>query len=105
MAAMVHLTPSEALLDGKGRPYFLWDCDLTLSEFEARLADPDPAVRDYFLAKLMRQAKPDDVFRFATVEGLVAALPRVSLRLGHTRSFWTWLLSRWQALDEHAGPA
>ncbi len=102
---MVYFTPPEAFLDREGRPYFLWDCDLTLAEFEARLADPDPAVRDYFLAKLMRQAKPDDVFRFATVEVLAAALPRVSSRLGRTRAFWTWLLSRWAALDEHGQPA
>jgi hypothetical protein len=105
VTAMVYFTASEAFLDREGRPYFLWDCDLTLDEFQARLADPDPAVRDYFLAKLMRQAKPDDVFRFTTVEELVAALPRIAFRLGRTRSFWTWLLSRWQALDQHGRPA
>ena len=63
---MLHPTRPEALTDGRGRPYFLWDCDLTLDEFVDRWRDPDPEVRAYFLAKLMRQAKPDDVFQFVT---------------------------------------
>jgi hypothetical protein len=40
---------------GRGHP---------LEEFRERLRDPDPAVRAYYLGKLMRQAKPDDVFTF-----------------------------------------
>ena len=61
---MLSPTRPEALTDAQGRPYFLWDCDLTVDDFEARLSDRDPHVRAYFVAKLMRQAKPDDVFRF-----------------------------------------
>ena len=57
-------TPSERLLDQQGRPYFLWDVDMSLDAFRRGLADPDPEVRAYLAAKLMRQAKPDDVFLF-----------------------------------------
>ena len=102
---MLYFTPPESFNDRQGRPYFLWDCDLTVSEFEARLSDSDPAVRDHFLAKLLRQAKPDDVFRFVTVERLLEAWPRVSHRLGRSRPFWDWLLFRWRMLDEHDQPA
>jgi len=38
-------TPPEGLTDDQGRPYFLWDCDLTLEQFERGLHDPDPEVR------------------------------------------------------------
>ncbi len=48
-------TPPDLLTDRAGRPYFAWDLDLTLEEFRARLVDPDPEVRAYFLAKAMRQ--------------------------------------------------
>jgi hypothetical protein len=58
------------MVDAKGRPYFLWDEDITLEVFRSRLADPDPEVRAYYLGKLMRQAKPDDVFTFATLRDI-----------------------------------
>ena len=61
---MLSPTLPHLLVDADGRPYFLWDCDLKLDEFRERLADPDPDVRAYHLGKLMRQAKPDDVFTF-----------------------------------------
>jgi hypothetical protein len=40
------------LVDAKGRAYFLWDEDLTLDVFRARLADPE--VRAYYLGKQSR---------------------------------------------------
>ena len=57
-------TPPEKLVDDRSRPYFLWDTDMTLDEFEAKLGDSNPEVRAYFVGKLMRQARPDDVFAF-----------------------------------------
>jgi hypothetical protein len=88
-------TPRESLVDKQDRPYFLWDCDLTLADFEQRLRDPDPDVRAYFAAKLMRQAKPDDVFQFMTLGEVRESWPRVVRFLGQSRPFWTWLLDVW----------
>ncbi len=88
-------TPPDRLVDQRGRPYFAWDEDLTLADFRARLRAPDPEVRAYFLGKLMRQAKPDDVFSFVTLDELIAAMPTVERYLGKTREFWTWLIGRW----------
>lgn len=83
------------MLDARRRPYFLWDEDLTLEQFRARLRDDDPEVRGYYLGKLMRQAKPDDVFTFVSLEELAAQLPAAERYLGHTREFWKWLLGKW----------
>ena len=52
---MLNPTPREKLLDSQGRPYFLWDCDMTADEFQRGLGNPDPNVRAYLVAKLMRQ--------------------------------------------------
>ena len=93
--AVLNLTPSEALTDSYGRPYFLWDCDLTIAAFEERLRDPDPAVQAYFVAKLMRQAKPDDVFRFVTLARIRTLWPTLERYLGRARPFWSWLLETW----------
>ena len=93
---MLSLTPPERLTDDQGRPYFLWDSELTLAEFEARLEHPNPEVRAYFLAKLMRQAKPDDVFRFVGVTSIEQSWPILTRYLGQSRPFWTWLLDTWR---------
>jgi hypothetical protein len=82
----------DRLVDAKGRPYFLWDEDLTIDAFRSRLRDPDPEVRAYYLGKLMRQAKPDDVFTFVTLAEITELFPLVARYLGRSRDFWTWLL-------------
>jgi hypothetical protein len=89
-------TPPDRLVDANGRPYFLWDENLTLDQFRARLRDPDPAVRAYFLGKLMRQAKPDDVFTFVTLREVQEQLAAVEPYLGRTRPFWFWVLDYWK---------
>jgi len=89
-------TPTHALTDASRRPYFLWDVDMTLDEFVRRLRD-DQAARPYLMAKLMRQAKPDDVFTFVSLADIRANWPLLEPMLGNTRPFWTWLLARWEA--------
>ncbi len=81
-------TLAEELVDGNGRPYFLWDVDMTLEEFEAALRSPDDEVRAYIVGKVMRQAKPADALRFVTQEDARALWPRVRRYLGHTREMW-----------------
>jgi hypothetical protein len=92
-------TPRERMLDGAGRPYFLWDVDMTLDRFEALLRDPDPDVRAHAIGSLMRQAKPDDVFTFVRLDEIRALWPRLERHLGRTRPFWTWLLEMWARPD------
>ena len=88
-------TPRDRLCDAQGRPYFLWDADLTLARFEALLRTGDRAVRLYLVAKLMRQAKPDDVFEFVSLEQICELWPDLRRDLGKTRAFWEWLLRQW----------
>ncbi len=90
------------MLDGKGRPYFLWDMDMTLDLFQQRLGDSDPVVSGYFHAKLMRQARPDDVFQFTTLRRVRDLWPRIEKHLGQSRNFWVWILERWERID-HGG--
>jgi len=89
-------TPLERLADAQDRPYFLWDCDLTLSQFRKGLTDSDPEVRAYLVGKLMRQAKPDDVFLFVRPREIRDLWPRLTRYLGRTRAFWLWLFETWE---------
>jgi hypothetical protein len=91
------------MIDAAGRPYFLWDCDLTLNRFLEVLQDPSPVVRAYWIGKLMRQAKPDDVFQFVSVETIEAHWSELEKYLGRSRPFWTWLLATWRASPRVAG--
>lgn len=63
---MIAPTPRDLLVDHQGHPYFLWDMEMTLDEFERALRESDPYVRAYLVGKLMRQAKPDDVLQFVS---------------------------------------
>lgn len=96
---MLNPTPRERLLDPQGRPYFLWDCELTDGQFRTLLVDADPQVRAATIGKLMRQAKPDDVFQYVTEDQVREQWDEILPYLGQTRRFWTWLFETWSQLD------
>ncbi|MBA3396101.1 MAG: hypothetical protein H0T89_25960 [Deltaproteobacteria bacterium] len=85
-------TPESRLCDARGRPYFLWDNDVTLAELRGHLAADDEDRRAYWLAKLMRQAKPDDAIVLGGVHEMRRLWPRIAHALGRTREFWAWYL-------------
>lgn len=91
---MLNPFPAERLVDKLGRPYFLWDVDLTLDELRQRLHDPDMDVRSYWIGTTMRQARPDDAILLIGLPTMREMWPRVERYLGRTRAFWTWLLPR-----------
>lgn len=95
--SVLNPTPLDRMTDRRRRPYFLWDSEMSLAEFRAALGHEDPEVRAYLLGKLMRQAKPDDVFAFTTVAAIRAQWPRIRKYLGRTAAFWSWLLETWEA--------
>lgn len=89
---MIAPTPTAKLCDARGRPYFLWDCDVTLTELRAHLASADDARRGYWLAKVMRQAKPDDAIAIAGLAEMRRLWLRIERGLGRQRDFWAWYL-------------
>lgn len=93
---MLNPTPSSKMVDQEQRPYFLWDCDLDLEQFQQRLRSSNPEVRAYFIGKLMRQAKPDDVFEFVSARTIREMWPHLEKFLGNKRDFWEWLFSVWE---------
>jgi hypothetical protein len=94
---MLNPTPPERLVNAEGQPYFLWDSEMTLEQFRAGLQDPDPEVRAYLAGKLMRQAKPDDVFTFLSAREIRQLWPLLERYLGKKREFWTWLFETWES--------
>jgi hypothetical protein len=99
---LLNPTAKDRLCDARGRPYFLWDVDIDVARFRDLLGCTDPVVRAHFTAKMMRQAKPDDVFEFVTLADIVRDWSLVQPQLGKRREFWSWLLERWDALTDAA---
>jgi hypothetical protein len=83
-------TPIDRWTDARGRPYFLWHCEVTLDELRALLRDPDDDVRAYWLGTVMRQAKPDDALVLASPAVMRELWPKLADYLGQRRDFWTW---------------
>ena len=81
--------------DGDARPYFLWDEGLTISELRRRLRGEDETERLRLLAKMLREARDLDVWKFVTPREVAEALPKISPRLGRRRSFWQFLINGW----------
>jgi len=95
---MLAPTPPDKLVDQQGRPYFLWDVDMTLDEFRQAIQDRGSATRHYFVGKVMRQAKPDDALQFVSPQEMADEWSSIERYLGKTRPFWEWLLEQWARL-------
>ncbi|HEY6141173.1 MAG TPA: hypothetical protein VI670_25740 [Thermoanaerobaculia bacterium] len=95
---MLAPTPRDRLVDPQGRPYFLWDVEMTLEEFEHIVNDAQAAARPYLIGKMMRQAKPDDALQFVSPQEIRDLWPAIERYLGKSRPFWTWLLEQWERL-------
>ncbi|GDX83154.1 hypothetical protein LBMAG42_49650 [Deltaproteobacteria bacterium] len=97
---MLNPTPPEKLCDSRGHPYFLWDVEMTLPEFQAQLIDLDPHVRAHAIGKLLRQDRPDDALTLVSVAQVRHDWARVLPHLGNRRECWAWLIPE---LERRAG--
>ncbi|MGQ0721574.1 MAG: hypothetical protein ACT4PE_08375 [Candidatus Eiseniibacteriota bacterium] len=77
-------------------PYFLWDDPMTVGELRRRLQTASEAERVRLLGKILREARDRDVWRFTTVEEVVASWDALSKHLGRQKAFWQYLLGRWR---------
>ena len=77
-------------------PYFLWDQPMTVRELRERLATASKPERSRLLAKVLREARDPDVWRFTTPESVLAQWQDLAPHLGRRRRFWEFLLRAWQ---------
>ena len=93
---MAHLTTD--LDDAAAVPYFLWNEPTTVAELRRILADRSHPARSVYLARMMREARVRELWKFVSLRDVVEAYPQVRPHLGRRRRFWDFLLERWQAL-------
>jgi hypothetical protein len=87
---------STDLDDPEAIPYFLWDEPMSVAQLKDRLQTASHAERTRLLAKILREARDPDVWKFITPDELRRLWPEVRRRLGRRRSFWEFLLERWR---------
>jgi hypothetical protein len=91
------MTLSTDLDDPDARPYFLWDQQITYGELRQKLQSPDPDERALWMARVMREARYQDVWRLLRLRDVLALLPRIERHLGRMRGFWSWLIEGWRS--------
>lgn len=77
-------------------PYFLWDEPLTTAEFRQRLQTASRPEQKRLLAKLLREARDTDVWKFTSPQEVWQRWAEVAPLLGRRRRFWEFLLNAWQ---------
>jgi len=87
---------SAALDDPAAVPYFLWDEPMTVAELRRRLAEGSPAERRRLLAKVLREARDSEVWRFTTPSEVKQRWSELAPLLGRRRPFWEFLLREWE---------
>jgi len=82
----------------KGRPYFLWDDDLTWDALRAVLQDPAHPQFPYYLGKTLREADFNDIWKLIPVGHVYAHLKESLPFLGRRREYWLFLFRGWEQL-------
>lgn len=77
-------------------PYFLWDEPMTVAELRRRLETSSEPERTRLLAKILREARDTEVWRFTTPAEVLRRWDRLAPRLGRRRKFWEFLLGEWK---------
>jgi hypothetical protein len=97
---------STNLEDPEAVPYFLWDEPMTVGELRHRLQTASHPERIRLLAKILREARDTEVWKFTTLSEILRLWPELLRQLGRRRPFWEFLLAEWnrQGLIELPSP-
>jgi hypothetical protein len=82
--------------DPSAIPYFLWDEPMTVEQLRKRLQASSQAERTRLLAKILREARDTDVWKFTTPKEIRLLWPELYRHLGRRRDFWSFLLDHWR---------
>ena len=80
-----------------GRPYFLWDVNITDAELRERLKSSDPLIRAQWEGRIMREARFADVWTYMTLSDVLRDWELIQKHLGRMRGYWQFLLNGWRA--------
>ena len=83
--------------DVTNRPDFLWDEPLSRDDLKKRLAGEDEKENLYYAAKIMREARFEEVWEYLSTDFLAAHWDKLRERLGRKKGFWEFIYRTWHA--------
>lgn len=86
------------LTRGDARPYFIWDDDVSVDEFRSWLRSSDRTLASRSLARLLRDARYEDVWLFVSPQEVADRLAEAGPYLGRSRDLWNHLMRAWREL-------
>lgn len=91
-------------------PYFMWDYRCTVGQIKEMLATGEESKKIWLMAKILRDARYADVWKFISLKDFLTYRERLLPRLGRERKFWEFMYTQWLAHgivkpDEHSEPA
>jgi hypothetical protein len=78
------------------RPYFLWDTRMTAGELRQRLREAEETERILWMARILREARYQDVWAFLSLEDVLSHWEQLRGQLGRMTGFWEFLLREWR---------
>ena len=79
------------------RPDFLWDEPLTRDNLKRLLHGENEEVRLYYAAKILREARFEEVWDYFSPAFLATNWEKLCWRLGRRKRFWEFLYATWQS--------
>lgn len=73
----------------------MWDYRYTVGQIKEMLAGENELQRIWLMAKILRDARYCDVWKFISLEDFLMYRERLMPRLGRQKEFWQFLYSRW----------
>jgi hypothetical protein len=82
------------------RPYFLWSDDdrVTDAELRTKLRSSDVHERALWEGRVLREARFRDVWKYVTLQQVLADWQYLERHLGRRRDFWRFTLDGWRKL-------
>jgi hypothetical protein len=77
------------------RLYFFWDYDITEADLRAILQGENEVEKAWAITRLLEAARWEDIWRFITLEDLLANFERLRFRFAHDREMWAYALQHW----------
>lgn len=88
---------STDLDDLDAQPYFVWDHEITYRELRQKLQSDDLDERALWMARILREARYQDVWKLLRLTDVLALWQRIERHLGRSRAFWIWLIEGWRS--------
>jgi hypothetical protein len=82
--------------DVTNRPDFLWDERLTRDDLKKLLHGEDHEARLYYAAKILREARFEEVWEYFPPAFMASHWEKLRWRLGRKKKFWEFIYTTWQ---------